>query len=285
MGEYIDGNWRSFSEDKYFCALLNSCYDVSQKLKAKSDAILETPDVYNIDEAAITDLDDAFDDRICKFTNLGKHCSVLLADYAFADVIQTEIMSQIWIERNDPVIAGLVATLQEYFDDFKRWIQEPYFFWEAVKALIGRIADGYIEILLSPNSASILKQLDAERLAEHIRNDVNLLNEYFGDDDEFGDVAKVWNTHYKVLNAIHAVLDCEAGFLEGFAGPITSNAKWGSDLMKLVQKKRKIKDKIEKERIVMAEREQMSDDEDDFNHGSAKKPNILKNAFWKKGKD
>merc|ERR1711879_872295 len=214
LREHIEGNWRLFKDEKYFCALLNSCYDVSQKLKKKSDNILEDPDVYKIEEDDNTKLDDAFDDRICKFTNLGKQCSVLLAGFVYEEVLKTNIIDKIWTEREQAMMEDLVLTLKDFFEDFKRWIQEPYFFWEAVKAL------------LDQRSASALKQLDAESLAEHIRNDLKLLDEYFGNEDEFGDVAKVWNRNYKILNAIHAVLDCDAGFFETFARPIEANERW-----------------------------------------------------------
>jgi len=83
-----------------------------------------------------------------------------------------------------------------------------------------------------------------------------------------------------MLHAIHAVLDCDAGFFDAFTGPIMSNERWGADLMKLIEKKRKIKDRKEKERIVMAE--QMSDDEDGSPKGNDTTKKQFSN-FFKKG--
>merc|ERR1712173_439555 len=106
-------------------------------------------------------------------------------------------------------------------------------------------------------------------LAEEIRADVDLLEEFFGG-DEFGDVQKTWKRHHKVLNAIPGVLDCDAGFFEAIAKPIAHDEKWGIQLMKMVEKKRKSKDRKDKERG----KEMFDDDESDSEVETQQKSNI-----------
>lgn len=166
---------------------------------------------------------------------------MLLSRKMFDDVLKPNIFNLLFTEEyfeskpeDNEFMLSLIETLKEYSDDFKQWIQEPYFYWELVKGLLVIVTNGYIEALLvhKPN------HLDAEHLAEYIRNDVKILDDYFGDKEMFSDVEKIWNQKFQVLHAIHAVLDCEigSGFFDGFKKPIQDNQKYGKKLLDYIQK-------------------------------------------------
>jgi len=248
LHEHIASNNSKF-DDEYFCAMLNSCYDVSQKLKDKSDAILDQPDLYNIDENQIRNLDDSFDDRICLFTNLGKDCSKLLAHKIYLDTLKENVFDVLFTDEyfntkpeENESIQSMILTIGEYFDDFKTWIEEAYFYWELVKGLVQIISDRYIEALLQIKPA-----VDAEDLAYYIRHDVKTLDEYFGNQDDFSDIKKLWNEKSKVLDAIPGSLECEAGFFESIAKPLVDNLEYGEKLLKFIEKLRKKKERKEKQ--------------------------------------
>lgn len=140
----------------------------------------------------------------------------------------------------------MTLTLSEYFEDFKQWIEEPYFFWELVKGIIIIITNGYIESLLITKPTN----LECEDLAHFIQDDVKILDEYFGNQDEFSDIKKLWKKKSNLLDAIHCVLSCEPGFFEGFAKPIHDNNEYGEKLLKYIEKLRKKKEKKDKMREI-----------------------------------
>jgi len=235
-------------DDEYFCAMLNSCYDVSQKLKEKSDAILDQPDLYRISDADITNLENQFDDRICLFTNLGKHCAVLLAHKIFNDVLRENVFAVMWSDAylkrtpdENEEMRSLVLTLSEFFDDFKQWIEEAYFYWEMVKGAVHIITDEYIACIVSkkPN-------MDSERLAQYARADIKVLDEFFGNDEQFGDIKKLWHTKSKILDAIPGALECELGFFDSIAKPLFAN---NDKLVKYIRSLRKKKEKKDKQEM------------------------------------
>eukprot|EP01084_Bolivina_argentea_P275478 469813_1 len=270
LTQHIDNDWQKF-DDEYFCAMLNSTYDVSSKLKLKCDAILDEPQLYNIDDEDILKLDDAFDDRICHFTNLGKHCAMKLSQKVYNDTLRDNIFTIMFTspyfdskpEENE-YIQSMILTLSEYFEDFKAWIEEPYFFWELVKELITIITNAYLNSLLT-NKPS----LDSEDLAYYIRNDVKILDQYFGNNQEFGQIKKLWKEKFKVLNAIHAVLDCEPGFVDAYSKPIQHNHEYGEELIKYIHKLRKKKDKKDKMQMKTTE----NDGDDNEQKGGSVKIN------------
>ena len=279
LNKHILDNNLSF-DDEYFCAMLNSCYDVSQKLKDKSDKILDQPDLYNINDKQITKLDDSFDDRICLFTNMGKECSTLLAVKVYKDTLKENIFNILFTDKyfdtkpeDNEYIQSMILTIGEYFDDFKQWIEESYFYWEVVKGIINIITSNYIEALLlnKPNC-------DPEDLAYFIREDIKSLNEYFGNKDEFGDVKKLWTERSKILDAIPASLECEDGFFESIAKPLVDNASYGEKLLKYIEKLRK---KNSKKYSVNYGSDEDDDDGGGGNNGDNKMKNKLK-ARWKK---
>ena len=71
-----------------------------------------------------------------------------------------------------------------------------------------------VESLLIVKPANV----DCEDLAHLIRKDVNTLDAYFGDKQEFTDVHKLWKQKDKILSAICACLECDAGFFDSLAG-------------------------------------------------------------------
>jgi len=255
LKNHIDTNWESF-DDQYFCAMINSWFDVSQKLKTKSDAILDQPDLYNIDDEEKSKLEDSFADTIRIFTNMAKECSSLLADKIFMDVLNEHIFDKLFssscFSNNDNGdIQSLVKTLKDYFEDFKRWMEEPYFYWEVIKEIIIIITDKYIKSLLStkPNN------LDCEDLADCIRNDIKILDEYFGNQDEFGATKELWSQKSKLLNAIHFVLECEDGFFDALAEPIKDDNQYGTKLLQYIRKIRKKREKKDHPKFAMMRKE------------------------------
>ena len=126
---HIEAQLHTF-EDEYLCALLNSCYDVSQKLKAKSDAILDASDLYDLSPKQTTKLDDAFEDRICMFTNMGKLCALLLAAKVYKDELRDKCTISIEFER-----LGEIIRSDECFGDQDEFIDVSTL-WDAKSEMI-----------------------------------------------------------------------------------------------------------------------------------------------------
>eukprot|EP01084_Bolivina_argentea_P086631 156576_1 len=65
LKNYVDCNGAEF-EDEYYCALINSIYDVSLKLCKYQEKVNDISD----------ELNDEFDETISNFTSLAKHCAI-----------------------------------------------------------------------------------------------------------------------------------------------------------------------------------------------------------------
>ena len=43
----------------------------------------------------------------------------------------------------------MILIINQYFDDFKQWNEESYFYWKLVKGIINIITDNYIITLFN----------------------------------------------------------------------------------------------------------------------------------------
>jgi len=212
------------------CAIINSCYDVSEKLKGKVDSILETPEEYDIDVNAHSMIDDKFDQRICAFTNLGKQCIFYLADFIMQESLKSHVFDKLfkneWMQ-GETIVASLVETLRDYFVDIKTWIEEPYFYWELVKYLRSYVVGEYMTALIV-----VAPRADPAILADKIESDVKTMDSFFRE-NEFSEIKKEWEEKYlPVLSAIYGALSSDIGWIQVFADNLNKFKDIGPQLSK-----------------------------------------------------
>ena len=228
--KYIEENWREEFEDEYLCAILNSCNIVANKLEKTFEQISKSMDEYEINVEQENILKQSFDNKVTIFKNISNESAIKLSQRIFDDTLKENIFDELFTDQHfdddDDLSLSMIETLRDYFGDLKVWIQQPTLFWQVVTSTIVVITNGYLKELMDKKPDKPI-----EVLWKKIDDDIDALNNYFGQEEDLEFCRILWNIKYKYLTSIRSGLRCEQQDFQVYANILRNDRSYGNDLV------------------------------------------------------
>ena len=173
----IEQKWKDM-EIHHLCAIVNDSYRMQDKCEGLFDKLQETNDEDNRGDAASLKMLLDTMDALCRgYAELALLGAKLCADSVMEDIkrpVITLVFTKEWEEGQD-IIATLVFTLKDYFDDLQALLPD-YFFSKIVRLCYEQSMSGYVESAFMKKKKEFADPFAA---AQVLVNDRELLEQFF----------------------------------------------------------------------------------------------------------
>ncbi|ETO03529.1 hypothetical protein RFI_33875, partial [Reticulomyxa filosa] len=227
LQQRVDEKWKNWS-DLYLCALINSCHDISEKLKERMDVFLldDNAELYNLEHGDKEKLYDDYDSKLCAFTNLATLCVRYVVQLMMDQTIKPKLFdtyfTKEWFESPE-LIQSWEKTLDEFFQDYEKWMCERYFFQNIfVKVSCVEMVEEYLVTM-----ARKKPKYSAQELTERIQLDSQVMDAFY----------KKWDMDLKEslmkIQHVTVLLQADSGFRAVFEQNIR-DMRNGKEIMEFI---------------------------------------------------